>query len=177
MSSAPTTPSFPLVRECPPGGLRPLLVPGGRDNYFSVELQRMMFAGDEPLARFLPPAKWQMADRSDRSRHPQITYIVPDEIIKTARPLTTLPQTEIDAFVQAVTVFAGKGRPNATGVTPFLPVAAGSHSGGISSAICSSCSSVATLSMPPGIDLTTGEARKSSSTDASQPFSSTSSSA
>ncbi len=120
MSSAPTTPSFPLVRECPPGGLRPLLVPGGRDNYFSVELQRMMFAGDEPLARFLPPAKWQMADRSDRSRHPQITYIVPDEIIKTARPLTTLPQTEIDAFVQAVTVFAGKGRPNATGVTPFL---------------------------------------------------------
>ena len=120
MSSAPTTPSFPLVRECPPGGLRPLLVPGGRDNYFSVELQRMMFAGDEPLARFLPPAKWQMGDRSDRNRHPQINYVVPDEIIKTARPLTTLPQAEIDAFVQAVTVFASKGRPNASGVTPFL---------------------------------------------------------
>ena len=120
MSSTAATPSLPLIRECLPGGLRPLLVPGGRDNFFSPEIQRMLFGGDEPLARFLPPAKWQMPDRADRNRNPQIAYIVPDEIIKTARPLTTLPQAEIDAFIAAVGAFLEKARPEAKGVTPFI---------------------------------------------------------
>src|SRR5215475_7021162 len=112
MSSPSSTPgdssSFPLIRSCPPGGLRPLMAPGGRENYFSAELQRLLFPPDEPLARFLPPAKWQVPERSDRTKDPQVAYTVPDEVIKTASPLTTVPRAEIDAFVAAVGAFLAK---------------------------------------------------------------------
>lgn len=121
-SAAPASP-IPLVRDCRPGGLRPLLAPGGRDTYFSADVQRMMFSGDEPLARFLPPAKWTMPDRFERSqdgKNPQVAYTIPDEIIKTARPLATLPRSEIDSFADAVTVFLAKARPDTKGVTPYM---------------------------------------------------------
>src|SRR5262245_18492705 len=101
-SSPPSdSPPLPLIRSCPPGALRPRMARGGRENYFSAELQRLLFPPDEPLARFLPPAKWQVPDRAARAKVPQVAYTVPDEVIKTARPLTTLPRAEIDAFVAA----------------------------------------------------------------------------
>lgn len=120
--SAPAT-TIPLVRDCRPGGLRPLLSPGGRDTYFTADVQRMLFSADEALARFLPPAKWTMPERQERSqdgRSPQVAYTIPDEIIKTATPLTTLPRAEIDAFSDAVAAFLAKARPDAKGVTPFM---------------------------------------------------------
>lgn len=117
----PTEPAaLPLVRDCPPGGLRPLLAPGGRENYFSPDLQRILFDVNEPLSRFLPPAKWQVPDRVDRSKSPQVAYSIPDEIIKTAQPLTTLPRAEIEAFVAAVRAFLAKGELDAKGVPPFI---------------------------------------------------------
>lgn len=119
--SLPTEPAaLPLLRDCPPGGLRPLLAPGGRENYFSADLQRILFDVNEPLSRFLPPAKWQVPDRMDRSKSPQVSYSIPDEIIKTARPLTTLPRAEIEAFVAAVRAFLAKGELDAKGVPPFI---------------------------------------------------------
>src|SRR5687767_9785995 len=114
------TTSLPLTRICPPGGLRPLMAPGGRENYFSPDLQRLLFGADEPLSRFLPPAKWQVPDRVDRSKNPQVVYTVPDEVIKTASPLTTLPRTEIDAFVAAVGAFLAKASLDANGIPPFV---------------------------------------------------------
>jgi len=120
MPVANDTPALPLVRDCPPGGLRPLLAPGGRENYFLPDLQRILFDANEPLARFLPPAKWQVPDRMDRSKSPQVSYSIPDDIIKTARPLTTLPRAEIEAFVAAVHAFVAKGELDAKGVPPFI---------------------------------------------------------
>ena len=116
-------PTIPLVRDCRPGGLRPRLAPGGRDTYFSPDAQRMLFSADDPLARFLPPAKWTMPDRQEKTqdgRSPQVSYTIPDEIIKTASPLTTLPRAEIDAFSDAIAAFLAKARPDAKGVTPFM---------------------------------------------------------
>jgi hypothetical protein len=43
-------------------------------------------------------------------------------------------------------------------------------SAGISSRIARSCSGVATLSMPPGLDFTTGLARKAASAAVAQPL-------
>ncbi len=83
----------------------------------------MLFAGDEPIARFLPPAKWTMPDRQQRGQDgsaPQVTYTIPDDIIKTASPLTTLPRAEIDAFSDAIAAFLAKARPDAKGVTPYM---------------------------------------------------------
>lgn len=120
MSLPSDSPSLPLVRDCPPGGLRPLLAPGGRENYFSQDLQRILFDANEPLARFLPPAKWQVPDRMDRTKSPQVSYAIPDEIIKSARPLTTLPRAEIEAFVSAIKEFLAKAELDAKGVPPFI---------------------------------------------------------
>lgn len=97
-----------------------MLAPGGRENYFSPDLQRILFDVNEPLARFLPPAKWHVPDRMDRSKSPQVSYAIPDEIIKTARPLTTLPRAEIEAFATAVSAFTAKGELDAKGVPPFI---------------------------------------------------------
>jgi hypothetical protein len=119
----PAAPALPLVRDCRPGGLRPLLAPGGRDTYFSPDVQRLLFAADEPIARFLPPAKWSMPDRQERAqdgRAAQVAYTVPDEILKTATPLTTLSRAEIEAFAGAVSLFLAKARPDAKGVPPFI---------------------------------------------------------
>src|SRR5437763_13842797 len=102
------SPSLPLTRSCPPGGLRPLMAPGGRETYFSADLQRLLFGPDVPISRFLPPATWQVPDRADRGKNPQVSYTVPDAVIKTASPLTTLPRAEIDAFVAAVGTFMAK---------------------------------------------------------------------
>lgn len=121
--SSPPASTIPLVRDCRPGGLRPLLSPGGRDTYFSNDVQRMLFPSDEAFARFLPPAKWTMPERQERAqdgRAPQVTYTIPDEIIKTATPLATLPRAEIDAFSDAIAAFLAKARPDAKGVTPFM---------------------------------------------------------
>lgn len=118
---APTA-TLPIVRECRPGGLRPLLAPGGRDTYFLADLQRLLFGASEPIARFLPPAKWEMPERADRAHGgavPRVSYTIPDEILKTATPLTTLPRAEIDALAEAITVFQQKARPDAKGVPPY----------------------------------------------------------
>jgi hypothetical protein len=83
----------------------------------------MLFAADEPIARFLPPAKFAMPDRQERAqdgRAAQVTYTVPDEILKTATPLTTLIKAEIDAFADAVALFLAKARPDAKGVPPYI---------------------------------------------------------
>jgi hypothetical protein len=123
MSGSTPAPALPLVRECRPGGLRPLLAPGGRDTYFSPDVQRMLFAADEPIARFLPPAKYAMPERQERAqdgRAAQVSYTVPDEILKTATPLTTLARAEIDAFANAATVFLAKAQPDAKGVPPYI---------------------------------------------------------
>jgi len=122
-STPSAAPSLPLVRDCRPGGLRPLLAPGGRETYFSPDVQRMLFAADEPIARFLPPAKWSMPDRVERAqdgRAAQVSYTVPDEMLKTATPLVSLIQSEIEAFADAVAVFLAKARPDAKGVPPFI---------------------------------------------------------
>ncbi len=115
-------PALPLVRDCRPGGLRPLLAPGGRDTYFSPDVQRMVFPPDEALARFLPPATWILPDRANRAADtgPQVAYTIPDEILKTASPLTTLSRAEIDAFAAAVAAFLAKARPDAQDVPPFV---------------------------------------------------------
>lgn len=124
--AAPTSaavPALPLVRECRPGGFRPLLAPGGRETFFAPDVQRMLFSADEPIARFLPPAKFAMPDRQERSqdgRGSQVTYTVPDEMLKTATPLTTLAATEINAFADAVAIFLAKAQPDAKGVPPYI---------------------------------------------------------
>lgn len=117
-----STPTVPLVRECRPGGLRPLLAPGGRDTYFLPDLQRLLFGAAEPIARFLPPAKWAMPERAEKaqgSAFPHVTYTIPDEILKTATPLSTLPRSELDALAEAITVFTAKARADAKGVPPY----------------------------------------------------------
>ncbi|MEO6568264.1 MAG: hypothetical protein ABIO94_05835, partial [Opitutaceae bacterium] len=121
-SSLPSSdsPSLSLIRNCPPGGLRPLMAPGGRENYFSPDLQRLLFGADESISRFLPPASWQVPDRAERAKSPQVVYTIPDEVIKTARPLTTLPRSEIDAFTAAVGSFMAKASLDAKGVPPFV---------------------------------------------------------
>src|SRR5262249_4659439 len=115
--TSPDTPtrSIPLIRECRPGGLRPLLAPGGRDTYFSPDVQRMLFPPDEATARCLPPAKWTMPERQEKTqdgKSPQVAYTIPDEIIKTASPLATLPRAEIDAFADAIAAFLAKAKPD-----------------------------------------------------------------
>ena len=117
------SPVLPLIRECRPGGLRPLLAPGGRDTFFASDVQRMLFPADEPMARFLPPGRWSMPERQERTqegRAAQIAYTVPDEILKTARPLATLARTEIEAFADAVKAFLAKSQPDAKGVPPYI---------------------------------------------------------
>lgn len=122
-SNSSAAPALPLVRDCRPGGLRPLLAPGGRETFFAPDVQRMLFAADEPIARFLPPAKWTMPDRMERSqdgRAAQVAYTVPDEMLKTATPLTTLISAEIEAFADAVAAFLAKARPDAKGVPSYI---------------------------------------------------------
>lgn len=117
------SPVLPLIRECRPGGLRPLLAPGGRDTFFAPDVQRMLFPADEAIARFLPPARWSMPERQERTqdgRAAQVAYTVPDEMLKTARPLSTLARTEIEALADAVTMFLAKSQPDAKGVPPYI---------------------------------------------------------
>lgn len=117
------TSALPLIRESRPGGLRPLLGPGGSGTYFATDVQRMLFSAEEPLTRFLPPAVWSMPDRQERTqegRAAHVTYTVPDEILKTATPLTSLARSEIDAFADAVTIFLAKAQPDAKGVPPYI---------------------------------------------------------
>lgn len=100
-----------------------MLAPGGKETFFAPDLQRMLFAPDEPIARFLPPAKWSMPDRQERAaegRVAQVAYTVPDEILKTATPLTTLIRAEVDAFAAAVAAFLARARPDAPGVPPYI---------------------------------------------------------
>jgi hypothetical protein len=123
MSDSSSVTPFPLVRDCQSDGLRPLLAPGGRDTYFSPDLQRLLLAADEPLARFLPPARWVVPDRQAKSQSgagPHVVYTVPDDIIRTAKPLRTLPRSEIEAFAGAVAHFLAKSRPEAKDVPPHI---------------------------------------------------------
>jgi hypothetical protein len=86
----------------------------------------MLFSNEEAIARFLPPAKWTMPDRARRGpggaddASPHVAYTIPDDIIKTASPLTTLPRSEIDSFTTAVSAFLAKARPEAQGVPPYM---------------------------------------------------------
>jgi hypothetical protein len=80
-----------------------LRTPDGVGSFFTVENLPIVASPNEPLARFLAPARI-VENGTLRS----IRYDIAPAVLETARPMEFLPQSEIDGFAAAARMFYAK---------------------------------------------------------------------
>ena len=90
-----------------------LRTPDGIDSYFTSENLPIVQSPKEPLSRFLAPARL-VESGTLRS----IVYDLDAVPLDTARPMEFLPQSEIDAFAEAVRAFYDKAHAATPRVVP-----------------------------------------------------------
>ena len=86
----------------------------GTGTYFTAENLPIVLSPKEPLSRFLAPAR-VVETGGVRS----ITYDLAAIPLDTARPMEFLPQSEIDAFAEAVRAFYDKAHEAAQRIVPY----------------------------------------------------------
>jgi hypothetical protein len=86
----------------------------GTGTYFTAENLPIVMSPKEPLSRFLAPAR-VVESGGVRS----ITYDLAAIPLDTARPMEFLPQSEIDAFAEAVRAFYDKAHEAAQRIVPY----------------------------------------------------------
>ena len=86
----------------------------GTGTYFTAENLPIVLSPKEPLSRFLAPARVVEAG-GVRS----ISYDLAAIQLDTARPMEFLPQSEIDAFAEAVRAFYDKAHEAAQRIVPY----------------------------------------------------------
>jgi hypothetical protein len=113
MSESASTPTTPASRRDLKSPYFVYRTPDGTGSYFTSENLPILTSPKEPLARFLVPAA---ITESGTLR--SIVYKYDAVPLDTARQLEFLPQSEIDAFAEAVRAFYDKAHASALRVVP-----------------------------------------------------------
>src|SRR5579871_3576386 len=103
MSASDTQPPRPLPQRDLKSPYYLLRTPDGIGSFFTAENLPIVTSPNEPLARFLAPARI-VENGTLRSIH----YDIPPSMRATAQPMEFLPQSEIDGFAAAARMFYAK---------------------------------------------------------------------
>ncbi len=103
MSASATQPSRPPSQRDLKSPYYLLRTPDGIGSFFTAENLPIVTSPNEPLARFLAPARI-VENGTLRS----IRYDIAPPVLETARPMEFLPQSEIDGFAAAARMFYAK---------------------------------------------------------------------